>query len=190
MRALKELNGKDVLSNDGRLMGKVEDFTYNLDYEVEKIVVKMNKDVLDELGEDKPILSSVQMGIPLDQIKAFTDNVILYKPIDDLHVHFHDISEDDLLSSIRGMEISGSNGRDVGKVTDILIDVEGWKSLSLLVKLKKEILQTLDVEGSLLSKTKLAVSIEHVDGISDRVMLDTSAEEMGDIIEKNPVKKV
>jgi len=190
MKALKELEGKEVLSSDGRLIGKVEDFTWDLDRELVKMVVKMNKDVLEDIGEEKPMLSSVRMGIELEQIKAFTDNVILYKPIDSLHVLFDDISDEDVISSIRGMEISGSNGRDLGKVTDILIDVDGWKSLSVLVKLNKEILETLDVKSSLLSKTRLAISMVHVVSISDRVMLDTSADELGEIIEKNPVKKV
>ncbi|MEF8873468.1 MAG: PRC-barrel domain-containing protein [Candidatus Thermoplasmatota archaeon] len=189
MQKLKELEGKKVLTGDGKLAGEVNDFTYRVN-NIERIVIKMNKDILEDIGEDKPLLSSVKRGLAIGEIKAFSDNVILHEDLDDLHLDFEEVSEEDLVSSLRGMKINDSGGRDVGKVTDILIDIENWSPPSLLVKLNKDILETLDVEGSLLSKTELAISMTHVDEISDWIILDKSADQMGEIIEKEPVKKV
>lgn len=189
MDKLKELEGKEVLSKDGKFMGELKDFTRRGD-KIEKMVVKMNKDILEDIGEDKPMLSSVKRGIAIEKIKAISDNVILQDPLDDMHLHFEEVDEDDVLSTIKGMKINGSGGRDVGKVKDILINIENWGTPSLLVKLNKDILETLDLEGSLLSKTELAISMDHVAEISDWIMLDKSADEMGEIIEKEPVKKI
>ena len=189
MEKLKHLEGKEVLSNDGKYLGTVLDFTYQGD-KIENVFVKMNKDILEDIGEDKPILSSVKRAISVEKVKAFSDNVILYDALDDLHLDFEEVSEENLVSSLRGMKINCTEGRDVGKVNDILVDVDNWASPSLLVKLNKDILETLDLKGSMLSKTELAISMEHVGEISDRIMLDKSADAIGDIIEKEPIKKV
>ncbi len=188
MEGLKGLEGKKVLTKDGKLTGKVIDFTYQGD-RIEKIVLKMNKDILEDIGEEKPMLSSVKRALEIEKIKAVSDNVILHKELDDLHLDFDEISEDNLLSAIRGLRINDSEGRDVGKVTDIMVDIEDWGTPSLLVKLNKDVLEPLDIEGSMLSKTELEISMRHVDEISDWIMLDKSADQLGDIIKKEPVKK-
>ncbi len=189
MEKLKRLEGKEVLSKDGKYMGKVLDFTYHVD-DIKKILVKMNKDILEDIGEDKPMLSSVKRTISIERVKAFSDNVVLYDPLSDLHGVFQEFSEENLISSLKGMKINCTEGRDVGHVKDILVDVENWTSPSLLVKLNKDILETLDLKSSILSKNELAISMEHVERIRDRIMLDKSADEIGDIIDKEPIKKV
>ncbi|MFW6041164.1 MAG: PRC-barrel domain-containing protein, partial [Thermoplasmatota archaeon] len=189
MKRLKKLEGKEVLTNDGTIMGEFVDFTYR-DGMIEKMVVKMNKDVLEDIGEEKPMFSSVRRGISIENIKAISDNVVLYGDFDDLYIDFEEVSEEDLVSEIRNKKINGSEGRDVGKVEDILIDVEEWNTPSMLVNLNKEVLETLDLKGSMLSKTDMVISMDHVAEISDWIMLDKSADEMGDIIDKESVKKV
>ncbi len=190
MKAFKEIEGTEVLSSDGKMMGKVEDFTYGNDHKLRDVVVKMNKDIVEELGEDKPLLASVKLKIDLEHIKAFTDNVVLNKALDELHIYFHEVTDDDLLTSIIGKELSGSEGEDVGKVDDMIIDTDSWDLPSMLVKLEKDVLETLDIKKSLLSKTRLGISMSHVTSIGDKVMLDSSAKEMGKILEDEPIKKM
>ncbi|GEM_PF-1231013 len=190
MRQFKEMKGKDILSNDGRLMGKVEDLTYDADYAPRNLIAKMNKEVIEELGEDKPLLSSLKLGIEVEHVKAFSDKVVLHEPLDELHAHFLEVTDEDMITGIIGKNISGSHGRDVGKIKDVLIDTDHWGMPSLLVKINKDILEVLDVDKPLLSKTKLAISMSHVDSVGDIVILDTSAEEMGQIIQEEPIKKL
>ncbi len=190
MKEFNDIEGKDVLSSDGKLMGKVEDFTYGTDFKIRSVVVKMNKDIVEELGEDKPLFASVKLKINLDQVKVFGDKVILEKTLDQLHIHFHEVVEDDLISSIVDTEIAGSEGEDVGKVDDILLNTDSWDVPSMLVKLKKDVLETLNIEKSLLSKTRLGISMKHVTSVGDIVMLDSSAQEMGKIIQNEPIKKM
>ncbi len=190
MEAFGDVKGKEVLSNDGRYVGKLLDFTYGEGYRTDDIFVKVNKEVIDDLGEDKPLLKSLKLGISVEQIKAFTDKIILEKDLDALHIHVEDVSEKKMISSLLGLELSGSEGNDVGKVEDILIDTRSFGVFSLLVKTKKEIVDTLDLEKSMLSKTRLGISMTHVTNIGDRIMLDASIEGMGRIIEEEPIKKV
>ncbi|MFW5904279.1 MAG: PRC-barrel domain-containing protein [Candidatus Saliniplasma sp.] len=190
MEVLDDIKGKEVLSGDGRLMGKLIDFTYDSEFKIDEIVIKMNKDVIDELGEDKPWLSSLKLGIGVSHVKAFTDNIVLKEPIEELYLHFEDVSEKKVASSFMGMEISGNQGNDVGKVEDILIDTESMGILSMMVKINKDILETLDLKKSLLSKTRLGISMEHVKNIGDMIMLDTSIDDMGKIIMEEPIKKL
>ncbi|MFO7792058.1 MAG: PRC-barrel domain-containing protein [Candidatus Saliniplasma sp.] len=190
MEAFNDVKGKEVLSNDGRSMGKLVDSTYDGDFKMDDIVTKMNKDVIDDLGEDKPLLSSLKLGIGVEHVKAFTDNIVLKQTYDDLYLQFEDVSDKEFITSFIGMEVSGSQGNDVGKVDDILIDSKSLGTLSMLVKVNKDILETLDLEKSLLSKTKLGISMEHVKSIGDKIMLDASLDDMGKIIQEEPIKKV
>lgn len=190
MEALNNIKGKEVLSSDGRYMGKFLDFTVDRDFNIGEIIAKINKDIAEEIGEDKPLLSSLKLGIDVERVKSFTDHIILKDKLDDLHLHFKDVSDKNFASSIIGKDISGSQGNYVGKVEDILVDTESLGRLSMLVKVNKDILETLDLEKPLLSKTRLGISMKHVTSVGDKIMLGTSIEGMGEIILKEPIKKM
>ncbi len=190
METLDDIKGKEILSSDGRSMGKLINFTVDGDFRIDDVVAKMNKDIIEDLGEDKPLFSSLKLGISVKHVKSFTDNIVLKTPLNKLHLHFEDVTDKNLASSIIGMEISGSQGNYVGKVEDILVDTESLGRLSMLVKVNKDILETLDLEKPLLSKTRLGISMKHVTSVGDKIMLDTSIEGMGEIILKEPIKKM
>ena len=190
MKRLNEIGGNDVISKDGRLLGNLIGFTYNSDYKVSRFVCKMNKDVLEGLNKEKPLLSSVVLGASVKLVGAFKDNMILKLPYEKLEKYFKDVSGAHRLSSLIGLRMSAKDGRNVGKVDDIIIDNEKWDTHFLLVKLRKDIMKTLDIEKSLLSKAKLGISMDHIKSISDIIILDTSAEQMGKVIEEEPIKKI
>ncbi|MFO7991111.1 MAG: PRC-barrel domain-containing protein [Thermoplasmata archaeon] len=190
MKTYEELEGREVLSSDGNLMGAVDDFTLTEDRQMDGMVVKINKKVIDELGMDKPLLSSLKMEIKLEHIKSVSDKVILNKSLDELYKYFVEEEFATELTSLIGREISDSAGTNVGEVEDILMDTETWGTPSILAKLDNSVLEDLDMKKALLSKTKIGISMGHVSDIGDVVMLDTTAEDMGKIIEKEPVKKV
>lgn len=190
MKRLKETGGNEIISKDGRLMGTLKGFTYGSDYKINKFICKMNKDVLKGLNKDKPIFSSVILSASTKLIDAFQDNMILKVPFSKLDKYFKESDDAHHLFSIIGLKLSGKDGRDVGKVNDIILDNEEWDTHFLLITLKKDIMETLDVEKSFLSKAKLGIAMDHIKSISDVIILDTSAEEMGEIIESEPIKKI
>ncbi len=190
MKKLTDISGNEIVSKDGRLMGNLKGFTYNSDYKVGKFLCKMNKDVLEGLNKKKPIFSSVVLGASTKLIDAFEDNMILKVSFDNMEKYFKEVDEAPRLSSVIGLELSGKDGRDVGTVGDVILDNEEWDTHFLLVTLKKDIIETLDIEKSLLSKTKLGIAMDHIESISDIIILDKSAEEMGEIIESEPIKKI
>ena len=190
MKRLKETGGNEIISKDGRLMGTLNGFKYNSDYEISRFICKMNKDVLEGLNKEKPMFSSVILAASTKLIDAFQDNMILKVPFSKLDKYFKEYNDKHRLSSIIGLKLSGKDGRDVGKVNDVILDNEEWDTHFLLVTLKKDIVDTLDVEKSFLSKAKLGIAMDHIKSISDVIILDTSAEEMGEIIESEPIKKI
>ncbi len=190
MKKLKDTGGNEIISKDGRMMGNLKGFKYNSDYEISRFICKMNKDVLDGLNKEKPMFSSVILSASTKLIDAFQDNMILKVPFSKLDKYFKESKDSHRLSSIIGLKLSGKDGRDVGKVNDVIIDNEEWDTHFLLVTLKKDIVDTLDVEKSFLSKAKLGIAMDHIKSISDVIILDTSAEEMGEIIESEPIKKI
>lgn len=190
MKRLKDTGGNEIISKDGRMMGNLKGFKYNSDYEIGRFICKMNKDVLEGLNQEKPMFSSVILSASTKLIDAFQDNMILKVPFSKLDKYFKESKDSHRLSSIIGLKLSGKDGRDVGKVNDVIIDNEEWDTHFLLITLKKDIMETLDVEKSLLSKAKLGIAMDHIKSISDVIILDTTAEEMGEIIESEPIKKI
>lgn len=190
MEEFDELESKEVLSSDGNLVGKLADFTLEEDWRMEGMEVKIDKDAADELGAEKPLLSSPKMKIALTHVKAVSDKIVLDEPLEELYRYFEEDEFADRIMSIIGLKISDSEGNDIGKVEDLLIDVEEFGKPSLSVTLEKDMLEDLNVKKSFLSKTRVGISMEHVRDIGDVVMLDTTAENLGEIIEKEPVKKI
>ncbi len=190
METFDDIEGKEVLSSDGNVMGEVIDFTYMENWQLEGIMVKINKKFAEDLGMDKPLLSSLKMKIKLEHVKSVSDSVVLKRSLDELYKYFEEDEFTEKLTSIIGLKISDSAGTKVGEVEDILIDTENWGTPSILAIIYKEVLEDLDMKKSLLSKTKIGISMEHVSDIGDVIMLDTTAGGLGDIIEKEPVKKV
>lgn len=168
----------------------MSDVKLERDLNITGLSLRLDKKMAEDLGLDKPILSSLMGDISKEHIKSISDNVLLNKKLDDLYKYIEDDTEWRAASELIDYNISDTNGKDVGKVEGLILDEENWGIPTMIVTIKKDTLELLDMKKSLLSKTKLGISMEHVENIGDYIMLDTTADNMGEIIKEEQVKKV
>jgi sporulation protein YlmC with PRC-barrel domain len=79
------LNGKKVISSDGKVLGEVEDTAISVeDWAVTHLHVSLNKDVCDSLDFDCPTLGSIRVSLPVGTINVVGEVVVLNKSIEEL----------------------------------------------------------------------------------------------------------
>jgi sporulation protein YlmC with PRC-barrel domain len=80
-----ELEGKGVLTQDGREVGAVDDIV--IDYEawtVRTLVVKLERELLEQFHMKKPMFGTQTIQIPVSYVSGVSDKVILQKKLEEL----------------------------------------------------------------------------------------------------------
>ncbi|GAB5544570.1 MAG: PRC-barrel domain-containing protein [Sandaracinaceae bacterium] len=80
-----ELHGKQVLSQDGRELGEVDDLI--LDHEewhVHALIVKLERDLLEDFHMKKPMFGTQILKVSTGFVSGVSDKVILHKTMAEL----------------------------------------------------------------------------------------------------------
>lgn len=82
---LEQLNGKNVLSQDGMDVGDISSFTIDPEsWKVVSLVVKVDRDALETLKLRRPLLGSQRILIPVEEVSGVGKSVVLKSKIEDL----------------------------------------------------------------------------------------------------------
>jgi sporulation protein YlmC with PRC-barrel domain len=190
MARLSELKRTEVVSADGKIIGTVASAILTGKLEISGLSVKLNKETILAIGKKKPLLSSLRMDININDIKGIKDKVVLYHAIKDLDTYLIPHNEKFDSDRLLGMKVLGVQGKIVGTVEDINIDIHQWTLPSLIIKIRKDALEMVKMEKCLLGGNRLHISAQHVIDVGDYVMLEVTAENIGEILEKTPIKKI
>ena len=82
------------------------------------------------------------------------------------------------VDQLKGRHVIDSRGKDLGEVRDVDIDPLAWRVTDLVVGVRREVAEDLDLDRSFLGAAALRVGIERVQSIGDTVLLNLSEEEM------------
>ena len=82
-----------------------------------------------------------------------------------------------LTNEIIGMEVIGSEGFKLGKIRDTEFDKNTWKLNSLEVQLDKDVAEEHHLRHRF-RKTRVLISVDHVQSVGDRVILKGSKEDL------------
>lgn len=86
-----ELKGKDVLSQDGRECGEVEDVVIDYDsWSIQALVVKLERELLEKFSMKKPMFGSQTIRLQTGHVSGIGDKVILHKSLDELASIYRD----------------------------------------------------------------------------------------------------
>jgi sporulation protein YlmC with PRC-barrel domain len=190
MKRLSQLRKTEVLSADGKIIGTVASAIITGKLEISGLSIKLNKEAVSAFGKKKPIFSSLHMDVNISDIAGIQDKVVLRYLLKELGNHLLPHNERFDAEKLLGMQVVGTQGKVVGTVDDINIDVQDWKLPSLVIKIKKDAFESAKMEKWRLGGNRLHVSAQHIIDIGDYVMLEVTAENIGEILEKAPIKKV
>lgn len=182
MTKLSELRKKEVISSDGHIIGTLHSVIITQERIISGLTIKIKKTIADTLEKKKPLLSSLLLDVPIDKIKGVRDKIVLCHPLKELGTVFlsHNIKFDS--ERLLGLDVLGLEGKVVGSVEDMEIDTTIWRVPTLLIKVKKEAVEELKKENCVLCGSQLHISMHHVIDIGDYVMLEMTAENIGQIL--------
>jgi sporulation protein YlmC with PRC-barrel domain len=87
--------------------------------------------------------------------------------------------EDDAL---RAKKVLTLDGRHVGEVTGLEVDLDGWRVQWLSVKLLREVLDGLRVKKPLFGSVTVRLSPERVRSVTDHVMLTLEFDRLASLL--------
>jgi sporulation protein YlmC with PRC-barrel domain len=70
-----------------------------------------------------------------------------------------------------GKRILSQDGREIGEVESLHVDVETWRLSAVGVKLRREVLEQLSLKRPLIGTQVIRIPIDQVSGASDTVVL-------------------
>ncbi len=80
-----ELDGKGVISQDGRELGTVSDTVLDhASWRIETLVVKLDRDLLEAFHMKRPMFGTQTIQIPTGHVSGVGDKVILHKTLEEL----------------------------------------------------------------------------------------------------------
>lgn len=80
-----ELEGKGVISQDGRELGSVSDVTLTPStWHIDSLVVKLDRDLLETFHMKRPMFGTQTIQIPTSYVSGVGDKVILHKKLQEL----------------------------------------------------------------------------------------------------------
>jgi sporulation protein YlmC with PRC-barrel domain len=80
-----------------------------------------------------------------------------------------------------GKEVVGFDGWNIGKIKDVIIDVDAWQVPSLYVKLESRVANEFGMKQRFRS-THIPLDASYIQGIGDRVTLKISKDQLRDIM--------
>ena len=180
----------EVVGNDGNLLGWVKGFTFPAvgDWRVTGVSLKMEKESHEELSIKKPFMGGAMMDVGVEDIKTVSDNILLNIPQRSMKGHLRPHSEARNIANIIDKQVIDKDGKDMGVVADVMVETDGWRFPSILIKLDKEVLKFLKLEKCPDCERYVLLPLGNVGSIGDNVMLKIDKERMGDLVQKAPVK--
>lgn len=80
-----DLEGKGVLTQDGRAIGTVSDMMLtDTEWTVTSLVVKIDRDLLEEFGMKKPMFGTQTVLVSVSAVSGVSDKIILRKAFEEV----------------------------------------------------------------------------------------------------------
>jgi sporulation protein YlmC with PRC-barrel domain len=79
---------------------------------------------------------------------------------------------------VEGMKVFAQAGREIGAVQGLDIDLGDFSIRSMEIKLRREVLESLEMKVPLMGTQTIHLPVEHVEAIGDTVVLRVSVEEL------------
>jgi sporulation protein YlmC with PRC-barrel domain len=78
------LESKDVMDSNGKFVGVMRGIVIDNNWTIPKVVIEVKKNILDELGIEKPLLSVALVELPSEYVRNGTDMVQLTGDVNSL----------------------------------------------------------------------------------------------------------
>lgn len=81
-------------------------------------------------------------------------------------------------SELSGKGVISQDGRELGEVSDVLLDDASWHIDSLVVKLDRDLLESFHMKRPMFGTQTIQIPTSYVSGVGDKVILLKTLEEL------------
>ncbi len=81
-------------------------------------------------------------------------------------------------SDLSGKKVLSQDGMEVGEVASFNLDTERWDVLSLVIKVDRDVLDTLNLRRPLIGTQKIIVDISEVSGVGTSIVLKSRIDDL------------
>lgn len=190
MERISKFEDMKVIGSDGNLLGWVQGFSFAAvgDWRVTSVALKLEKESHEELGVKKPMMGAAIVDMAVDNIKTVSDNILLKVPQRTMkpNLKAHAAGKD--ITGVLERKVIDRDGKDLGVVVDVMLDTASWRFPSMLIRLEKPVLDLLRKGKCPDCERNITLPMINVSSIGDNVMLSITKDQLGDMVQKAPVK--
>ncbi len=84
-------------------------------------------------------------------------------------------------SELSGKGVISQDGRELGSVSDCVLDQSSWQIDSLVVKLDRDLLESFHMKRPLIGTQTIQIPTAYISGVGDKVILFKTLEELTEI---------
>lgn len=189
MLRLEEMVGLEVISSDAKVLGTVEGLNVDTDnWRCGALRIIVTKGQEASLGMKKPLFGSARVAFAPEKVETVKDVVKMKEPLTKLAQSVIDPSS---LPVSGGQMVSkrvvSSNGKEIGIVESLYFEPDAnWRVSFLEVEVEKEAFNEMKLKKAVFKKRTVRLPTALVGTVGDLVILNTSEEELGRILEKSP----
>ncbi len=81
-------------------------------------------------------------------------------------------------SELEGKGVISQDGRELGSVSDVVLEATGWHIGSLVVKLDRDLLEAFHMKRPMFGTQTIQIPTGHVSGVGDKVILLKTLQEL------------
>lgn len=81
-------------------------------------------------------------------------------------------------SELSGKDVISQDGRELGEVSDVVLDDTSWRIGALVVKLERDLLESFHMKRPMFGTQTVQIPTAHVSGVGDKVILHKTLDEL------------
>lgn len=189
MYNLKKIRRKEVVSKDGKIIGKIRGVAVTPNWSIRGLNIKLESDVIETLGFKKPFIGGLKKEVLVADVQALSDNAVLKRSLSELGAVLNRYSENSDAAKLLDMEIVDAEGMDVGRIEGMMINEKNWKVDSIILSIDREVIPRTDLDSAVIHNKEIFLKTRYVASVGDVVMLTRPLKRLAEILELAAVKK-
>lgn len=189
MLRLEDIVGLEVLTSDAKVIGNVEGVGVNTeDWHAHTLRIVLRKGMEEALGVKKPMFGAARIALGTHKVLSVRDLVKLGEPLAKLREAVIDAAAVPFTAGdMINRRVVCEKGREIGVTGSLYFDPEGgWRIPYIEVEVYRETFKEMDLKKARLRRREVKVPTSLIHTVGDMVMLNTSEEELGRILEHTP----
>lgn len=173
-------DGIDVISQDAYRAGRIEGICYDpVDWNILGLVIKCDKEISEMIGA-----GSSKSRIMIRPDSFVLNNVLLLsEEVEGMKSYMSSFSEAySTVGNLIGKDVTTADGKALGKVKAVMVNLDEWFVQSFVIKLDKEAHAPLGLKKFLLAKDISGITTDHVEAMSENVILKLTMEQVKDVM--------